>query len=60
MTKDTLILKMLRTLWTLGNSPTARIDARVWFEYYLKKAMNAGVKPRKRSVVSRKHRALRR
>lgn len=46
--KDKLIYSMLQTLIALGRDPMARIDARLWFEHYLKKAKKLGIIPKRK------------
>lgn len=41
--KDQLIVRMIRTFDWLGRDCMARIDARIWAEYYKKKAKKLGV-----------------
>lgn len=42
--KDKLIRHMIGTFERLGRDCLARIDARVWAEYYRKKARRLGIK----------------
>lgn len=42
--RDRLILKMLRTFEGLGNDGMARIDSRLWYEYFRRRVRRLGIK----------------